>query len=133
MPRQLRRNLAVLTATSPSWLRNRTVPRSWPCAAPIWPIMTCNLLPSGASLPGTSGSARADVPEVTTLARTIGAWWPQILAFPDTGITNASTEANNRLIKDAARIAFGFRNLDNKRRGVRQHGKRTMISQPLRG
>ncbi|HEY2080081.1 MAG TPA: ISL3 family transposase [Streptosporangiaceae bacterium] len=72
--------------------------------------------------------ARADVPEVTTLAKTIEAWWPQILAFIDTGITNAGTEANNRLIKDAARIAFGFRNLDNQRRRVRLHCKRTMIS-----
>lgn len=72
--------------------------------------------------------ARADVPEVTTLAKTIEAWWPQILAFIDTGITNASTEANNRLVKDAARIAFGFRNLDNQRRRVRLHCKRTMIS-----
>jgi transposase len=76
--------------------------------------------------------ARADVPEVTTLAKTIEAWWPQILAFIDTGITNAATEANNRLIKDAARIAFGFRNLDNQRRRVRLHCKRTIISQPLR-
>ena len=72
--------------------------------------------------------ARANVPEVTTLAKTIEAWWPQILAFIDTGITNAATEANNRLIKDAARIAFGFRNLDNQRRRVRLHCKRTMIS-----
>jgi transposase len=72
--------------------------------------------------------ARADVPEVTTLAKTIEAWWPQILAFIDTGITNAGTEANNRLIKDAARIAFGFRNLDNQRRRVRLHCNRTMIS-----
>jgi transposase len=72
--------------------------------------------------------ARADVPEVTTLAKTIEAWWPQILAFINTGITNAGTEANNRLIKDAARIAFGFRNLDNQRRRVRLHCKRTTIS-----
>ena len=71
---------------------------------------------------------RADVPEVTTLAKTIEAWWPQILAFLGTGITNAATEANNRLIKDAARIAFGFRNLDNQRRRVRLHCKRTIIS-----
>jgi len=77
--------------------------------------------------------ARADVPEVTTLARTIEAWWPQILAFPDTGITNARTEATNRMIKDAARIAFGFRNLHNQRRRVRLHCKRTIISQPVRG
>jgi transposase len=77
--------------------------------------------------------ARADVPEVTTLAKTIEAWWPQILAFIDTGITNATTEATNRMIKDAARIAFGFRNLDNQRRRVRLHCKRTIISQPSRG
>ena len=69
--------------------------------------------------------ARADVPEVTTLAKTIEAWWPQILAFIDTGITNARTEATNRMVKDAARIAFGFRNLDNQRRRVRLHCKRT--------
>ena len=72
--------------------------------------------------------ARADVPEVTTLAQTIEAWWPQILAFLGTGITNAATESTNRLIKDAARIAFGFRNLDNQRRRVRLHCKRKMIS-----
>jgi transposase len=77
--------------------------------------------------------ARADVPEVTTLARTIEAWWPQILAFIDTGITNARTEATNRMVKDAARIAFGFRNLENQRRRVRLHCKRTIISQPMRG
>ncbi|MFI7057655.1 transposase [Streptosporangium canum] len=41
------------------------------------------------------------------------------LAFIITGITNARTEGTNRLIKDAARVAFGFRNLDNKRRRVR--------------
>ena len=77
--------------------------------------------------------ARADVPEVTTLAKTIEAWWPQILVFIDTGITNAGTEATNRMVKDAARIAFGFRNLDNQRRRVRLHCKRTTISSQLRG
>ena len=77
--------------------------------------------------------ARADVPEVTTLARTIDAWWPQVLAFIDTGITNAATEATNRMVKDAARIAFGFRNLDNQRRRVRLHCRRTIISQTSRG
>lgn len=76
--------------------------------------------------------ARADVPEVTQLARTIEAWWPQVLAFIDTGITNARTEATNRMVKDAARIAFGFRNLENQRRRVRLHCKRTII-QPVRG
>jgi transposase len=77
--------------------------------------------------------ARADVPEVTTLAQTIEACWPQILAFIDTGITNAGTEGTNRLVKDAARIAFGFRNLQNQRRRVRLHCKRKMITTPMRG
>jgi transposase len=67
------------------------------------------------------GCARANVPEVTALAKTIDAWWTQILAFLDTGITSAATETNNRLVKDAARIAYGFRNLDNQRRRVRLH------------
>ena len=71
---------------------------------------------------------RADVPEVTTLAETIEAWWPQVLAFIGTGITNASTEATNRLIKDAGRVAFGFRNLENQRRRVRLHCNHKTIS-----
>ncbi|MDZ7578136.1 MAG: ISL3 family transposase [Candidatus Nanopelagicales bacterium] len=61
----------------------------------------------------------ADIPEVQRLAGTIDAWWPQILAFLQTGITNAATEGGNHLIKDAARVAFGFRNLENQRRRVR--------------
>jgi len=63
----------------------------------------------------------ADLPEATRLARTVDAWWPQIQAFCETRITNARTEGTNRMIKDAARIAFGFRNLDNQRRRVRFH------------
>jgi transposase len=71
--------------------------------------------------------ARADVPEITTLAKTIEAWWPQILAFIETGITKARTEATNRMIKDAARIAFGFRNLESQRRRVRLHCRKTIL------
>lgn len=63
--------------------------------------------------------AGADIPELQRLAGTIDAWWPQVLAFLQTGITNAKTEGGNHLIKDAARVAFGFRNLDNQRRRVR--------------
>lgn len=62
----------------------------------------------------------ADILEVQRLAGTIDAWWPQVLAFLQTGITNAKTEGGNHLIKDAARCAFGFRNLDNQRRRVRR-------------
>jgi len=61
----------------------------------------------------------ADIPELTTLAETVAAWWPQILNFLQLNLTNARTESTNRLIKDAARVAFGFRNLDNQRRRVR--------------
>lgn len=61
----------------------------------------------------------ADIPEVQRLAKTIEAWWPQILGFLQTGITNAGTEGGNHLVKDAARVAFGFRNLNNQRRRVR--------------
>jgi len=56
---------------------------------------------------------------VQRLANTVQAWWPEILGFLETGITNAATEGTNHLIKDAARVAFGFRNLDNQRRRVR--------------
>lgn len=63
--------------------------------------------------------AAAEIPEVTRLAATVDAWWPEIEAFLTTGITNAGTEGTNHLIKDAARVAIGFRNLDNRRRRVR--------------
>ena len=74
--------------------------------------------------------ARVDIPEVTTLATTIEAWWPEILGFLQTGITNAGTEGRNRLVKDAARVAFGFRSLDNQRRRVRFHCTRQSRQAP---
>jgi transposase len=66
----------------------------------------------------------ADLPEATRLAETLDAWWPKTLGFLETRITNAGTEDTNRMVKDAARIAFGFRNLDNQRRRIRFHGTR---------
>ncbi|MDP9791685.1 transposase [Catenuloplanes nepalensis] len=54
-------------------------------------------------------------PELTRLARTIETWWPQILAFLHTGITNAGSEGTNRVIKTVARNAYGFRNPENQR------------------
>jgi transposase len=54
--------------------------------------------------------ARVNVPEVITLAETVQAWWPEILAFLQLGITNADTEGTNRLIKQVKRHACGFRN-----------------------
>ncbi|WP_344945808.1 ISL3 family transposase [Sphaerisporangium flaviroseum] len=66
-----------------------------------------------------SWCADSGIPELITLAETIEAWWPETLAFITTRVTNARTEGTNRLIKDAARVAFGFRNLNNQRRRVR--------------
>jgi transposase len=65
--------------------------------------------------------ARVNVPEVTTLAETVEAWWPQILAFLQLGITNAGTEGTNRLIKQVKRHACGFRNEQHFRDRVRLH------------
>lgn len=45
--------------------------------------------------------AQADIPELTRLANTIEAWWPAVLAFVQTGLTNARTESYNRLVKHA--------------------------------
>ncbi len=59
------------------------------------------------------------MPELERLAATIDTWWPEVLGFGQTGITNAATEATNRTVKTTARIAYGFRNLDNQRRRVR--------------
>jgi transposase len=59
--------------------------------------------------------ADSGLPELTRLATTIEIWWPQILAFLHTGITNAGSEATNRVIKTVARNAYGFRNPENQR------------------
>ena len=54
-------------------------------------------------------------PELISLAQTIDDWWDGIEAYILTGITNAASEGNNRLIKLEARNAFGFRNPVNQR------------------
>ncbi|MFF3784241.1 transposase [Streptomyces sp. NPDC001933] len=54
--------------------------------------------------------ADADLPELQRLATTVETWWPEILAFLHTGITNAGSEDTNRVIKTIARDAYGFRN-----------------------
>ena len=54
-------------------------------------------------------------PELLTLAQTVDEWWDGIEAYILTGITNAASEGNNRLIKLEARNAFGFRNPTNQR------------------
>jgi transposase len=54
-------------------------------------------------------------PELISLAQTVDQWWDGIEAYILTGITNAASEGNNRLIKLEARNAFGFRNPTNQR------------------
>jgi transposase len=58
---------------------------------------------------------RPHLPELTTLAETIDQWWDGIEAYVTTGITNAASEGNNRVIKLEARKAYGFRNRANQR------------------
>lgn len=57
----------------------------------------------------------AHLPELLTLAETVEQWWDGIETYLTTGITNAASEGNNRLIKLEARNAFGFRNRANQR------------------
>ncbi|MEU4235677.1 ISL3 family transposase [Nonomuraea sp. NPDC026600] len=59
--------------------------------------------------------AASGLPELERLAGTIETWWPQILAFIRTGITNAGSEGTNRVIKTVARDAYGFRNPESQR------------------
>jgi transposase len=59
--------------------------------------------------------AASGLPELERLASSVSTWWPQILAFLHTGITNAGSEGTNRVIKTIARDAYGFRNPHNQR------------------
>lgn len=43
-----------------------------------------------------SWCAQSGLPELERLAATIEAWWPEVLGFLQTGVTNAGTEATNR-------------------------------------
>ncbi|MGW7712574.1 transposase [Streptomyces sp. NPDC054771] len=49
------------------------------------------------------------------MAATVETWWPEILAFLHTGITNAGSEGTNQVIKTIARDAYGFRDPGNQR------------------
>lgn len=76
--------------------------------------------------------ADVDVDEVTTLAETVEAWWPEIHAFLQLGITNAATEGTNRLVKNVKRHACGFRNHRHYRDRVRLHCIRNKTRMPAR-
>jgi transposase len=64
-------------------------------------------------------SRHDDIPELLTLARTISRWEEEIVAAVLTGVTNAKSEALNRIAKLEARMAYSFRNPANQRRRVR--------------
>ncbi|MEV6971160.1 ISL3 family transposase [Hamadaea sp. NPDC051192] len=61
------------------------------------------------------GCAASGLPELERLATTVQTWWLTILAFINTGITNAGSEGTNRMIKTIARDAYAFRNPVNQR------------------
>jgi hypothetical protein len=59
-----------------------------------------------------------DIPELVTLARTVSRWEDEIVAAV-LGVSNARSEALNRIAKLEARQASSFRNPANQRRRVR--------------
>jgi transposase len=61
-------------------------------------------------------AAGVEVAELTRLARTVGAWQAEILAWHATdGCSNGPTEAVNLLVKKVKRVGHGFRNFANYR------------------
>jgi len=78
-----------------------------------------------------------EITELLRLARTLGAWREEQLAYFDTGgVSNGPTEAVNRLIKKIKRIGHGYRNFTNYRLrlllhcGITWH---TPAATPIRG
>jgi transposase len=77
-----------------------------------------------------------DIAELLTLARTISRWEDEIVAAILTGVTNARSEALNRVAKLEARMAYSFRNPANQRRRVRiactRTARRSQTAMPRR-
>jgi transposase len=59
--------------------------------------------------------ALSEIPELETLAKTLGKWRQEILNHHRTGRSNGPTEAMNVLIKGIKRVGRGFTNFDNYR------------------
>ena len=66
-----------------------------------------------------------DIPEIATLAKTIGKWQQPVIDAVLTGYSNAKAEAHNRTAKLVARNARGFANSGNQARRVRMATTRT--------
>jgi len=58
---------------------------------------------------------RPHLPEPITLAETVDQRWDGIEAYVITGVTDAASKDNNRLIELEAHNAFGFRNREHQR------------------
>ena len=72
------------------------------------------------SPPSTCGArTTSDIPEIKTLAATIGKWQQPVIDAALTGYSNAKAEAHNRTAKLVARNARGFANPGNQARRVR--------------
>jgi transposase len=65
------------------------------------------------------------IPEIKTLATTIGKWQQPVIDAVLTGYSNAKAEAHNRTAKMVARTARGFANPKNQARRVRMATTRT--------
>lgn len=59
--------------------------------------------------------AASALPELATLKRTLTKWRAEVLAYFDTGLTNAMTEGFNLKAKLVKRRAFGYRSFRNYR------------------
>lgn len=65
--------------------------------------------------------AQGEIPELVSLGHTLDRWLPHIVAYFETGTTNAATESCNRKIKQVKRVGCGFRNNDNYTRRMAIH------------
>ncbi|MEW6058313.1 MAG: ISL3 family transposase [Bdellovibrionota bacterium] len=63
----------------------------------------------------TDEMANSEIKEIKTLRKTLMKWRNEILAYFETGLTNARTEGFNNLAKLVQRRAFGYRSFRNYR------------------
>lgn len=105
LPKRIREPITVVWNAKEDLLDLLALARTYPSRAQIVDAL-CQFY----TRCGDSG-----LPELQRLATTVQTWWPEILAFLQTGITNAASEGTNRVIKTIARDAYGFRNPVNQR------------------
>lgn len=72
----------------------------------------------------------AHLPELATLARTLDRWQGPLITTILTGVSNATSEGTNRVIKLEGRKAYGFPNPTNQRRRQRYATTRSQRRPP---